>query len=144
MVRLINTYPCGGQYQDRLNHLYGMAADILEAVEIFTRKKNVAAEVNTARTISKRDYKRASRAKPIKRETEAMRLILKYIAVHPGSTRGCFIDKALRGIIISEATVGYSVKALLDQKAIKFTGAQNHRRYYINNENKTIHKLLDK
>ena len=144
MGRLINTYPCGAQYQDRLNHLYGMAADILESVESFTRKKNVAAEVNTARTLSKRDYKRASRAKPIKRETEAMRLILKYITIHPGSTRGCFIDKALRGIIISEATVGYSVKALLDQKAIKFTGAQNHRRYYINNENKTIHKLLDK
>jgi hypothetical protein len=119
-----------------------MAADILESVESFSRKK--VAEVNIKKTESQRDYKRASRAKPIKRETEAMRLILKYITIHPGSTRGCFIDKALRGIIISEATVGYSVKALLDQKAIYSTGAQSHRRYYINNENRTIHKLLDK
>ena len=142
MALWINTYPCGAQYQHRLNHLYGMAADILESVESFSRKK--VAEVNIKKTESQRDYKRASRAKPIKRETEAMRLILKYITIHPGSTRGCFIDKALRGIIISEATVGYSVKALLDQKAIYSTGAQNHRRYYVNNENKTIHKLLDK
>jgi hypothetical protein len=142
MALWINTYPCGAQYQHRLNHLYGMAADILESVESFSRKK--VAEVNIKKTESQRDYKRASRAKPIKRETEAMRLILKYITIHPGSTRGCFIDKALRGIIISEATVGYSVKALLDQKAIYSTGSQSHRRYYINNENKTIHKLLDK
>jgi hypothetical protein len=126
-------YPIGAQYADLIGNgsLVGFAEAILKATEQFRVKRDAMLAVIAAKTIALRDYKRASRAKPIKRETLAMKAIEKYIKRKPGATRGAIIIKGLDKFDIAASTVGYSIKALVDQGRIRYIGPTGYRKYFI-------------
>ena len=128
-------YPIGAQYADLIGNgsLVGFAEAILKATEQFRVKRDAMLAVIAAKTIALRDYKRASRAKPVKRETLAMKVIEKYIKRKPGATRGEIIIKALDKFNagISASSVGYSIKALVDQGRVSYTGSTGYRKYFI-------------
>ena len=132
-------YPIGAQYADLTGtgSLLGFADEILKATEQFRAKRDAALAVIAAKTIALRDYKRISRAKPIKRETKAMQVIERYIKRKPGATRGEIILKALDRFSagISASSVGYSIKALVDQGRVRYTGSTGYRKYFINEKN---------
>ena len=128
-------YPVGSQYADLIGNgtLLGFAEIILEATALSRAKRDMALAVIAAKTLALRDYKRASRAKPIKRETKAMQVIERYIKRKPGATRGEIILKALDRFSagISASSVGYSIKALVDQGRVRYTGSTGYRKYFI-------------
>jgi hypothetical protein len=128
-------YPVGSQYANLIGigSLLGFADEILKATVTFRAKRDAALVVITAKTLALRDYKRISRAKPIKRETKAMQVIERYIKRKPGATRGEIILKALDKFNagVSTSTVGYSIKALVDQGRITYTGPTGYRKYFI-------------
>ena len=128
-------YPVGSQYADLIGSgsLVGFANEILKATAQFRAKRDAALAVIAAKTIALRDYKRISRAKPIKRETKAMQVIERYIKRKPGATRGEIIIKALDKFSagISVSSVGYSIKALVDQGRVRYTGSTGYRKYFI-------------
>ena len=128
-------YPIGAQYADLIGSgsLVGFANEVLKATEQFRAKRDAALAVIAAKTIALRDYKRVSRAKPIKRETKAMQVIERYIKRKPGATRGEIIIKALDKFSagISASSVGYSIKALVDQGRVRYTGSTGYRKYFI-------------
>lgn len=126
-------YPIGAQYADLIGNgsLVGFADEILKATEQFRAKRDAALALIAAKTIALREYKRVSRAKPVKRETKAMRVIEKYIKRKPGATRGEIIIKALDKFDIAASTVGYSIKALVDQGRVSYTGSTGYRKYFI-------------
>jgi hypothetical protein len=128
-------YPVGSQYADLIGSgaLVGFADEILKATAQFRAKRDAALAVIAAKTIALRDYKRVSRAKPIKRETKAMQVIERYIKRKPGATRGEIIIKALDKFSagISVSSVGYSIKALVDQGRVRYTGSTGYRKYFI-------------
>ena len=132
-------YPIGAQYADLTGTgaLLGFADEILKATEQFRAKRDAALAVIAAKTIALRDYKRISRAKPVKRETLAMKAIERYIKRKPGATRGEIIIKALDKFSagISASSVGYSIKALVDQGRVRYTGSTGYRKYFINEKN---------
>ena len=72
-------YPVGGQYFDLTGKgsLVGIADDILNISKNHRDRKEREAIARTMRTVEMRDYKRESRAKPIKRMTMAMLDIIK-------------------------------------------------------------------
>ena len=117
-------YPIGAQYADLIGNgaLVGFADEILKATEQFCAKRDAALAVIAAKTIALREYKRVSRAKPVKRETLAMKAIERYIKRKPGATRGAIIIKGLDKFDIAASTVGYSIKALVDQGRIRYIG----------------------
>ena len=128
-------YPIGSQNADLIGSgaLVGFADEILKATAQFRAKRDAALAVIAAKTIALRDYKRISRAKPIKRETKAMQVIERYIKRKPGATRGEIIIKALDKFSagISASSVGYSIKALVDQGRVRYTGSTGYRKYFI-------------
>jgi hypothetical protein len=132
-------YPVGSQYADLTGtgSLVGFADEILKATEAFRAKRDAALALIAYKTIALREYKRASRAKPVKRETKAMKVIERYIRRKPGATRGEIIIKALDKFSagISASSVGYSIKALVDQGRITYTGPTGYRKYSINEKN---------
>ena len=130
-------YPVGSQYADLIGggSLVGFANEILKATVQFRAKRDAALAVIAAKTIALREYKRVSRAKPVKRETKAMQVIERYIRRKPGATRGEIIIKALDKFDIAASTVGYSIKALVDQGRITYTGPTGYRKYSINEKN---------
>jgi predicted HTH transcriptional regulator len=115
--------------------LVGFADEILKATEAFRAKRDAALALIAYKTIALREYKRVSRAKPVKRETKAMKVIERYIKRKPGATRGEIIIKALDKFDIAASTVGYSIKALVDQGRITYTGPTGYRKYSINEKN---------
>jgi hypothetical protein len=130
-------YPIGAQYADLIGNgaLVGFADEILKATEQFRAKRDAALAVIAAKTIALREYKRVSRAKPVKRETLAMKAIERYIKRKPGATRGAIIIKGLDKFDIAASTVGYSIKALVDQGRIRYIGPTGYRKYFINEKN---------
>ena len=130
-------YPIGAQYADLTGTgaLLGFADEILKATEQFRAKRDAALAVIVAKTIALREYKRVSRAKPVKRETLAMKAIERYIKRKPGATRGAIIIKGLDKFDIAASTVGYSIKALVDQGRIRYIGPTGYRKYFINEKN---------
>ena len=130
-------YPIGAQYADLTGtgSLLGFADEILKATEQFRAKRDAALAVIAAKTIALREYKRVSRAKPVKRETLAMKAIERYIKRKPGATRGAIIIKGLDKFDIAASTVGYSIKALVDQGRIRYIGPTGYRKYFINEKN---------
>lgn len=126
-------YPLGSQYADLIGSgaLVGFADEILKATAQFRAKRDAALAVIAAKTIALREYKRVSRAKPVKRETKAMRVIERYVKRKPGATRGEIIIKALDKFDIAASTVGYSIKALVDQGRVTYTGPTGYRKYFI-------------
>ena len=126
-------YPMGAQYADLTGtgSLLGFADEILKATEQFRAKRDAALAVIAAKTIALREYKRVSRAKPVKRETLAMKAIERYIKRKPGATRGAIIIKGLDKFDIAASTVGYSIKALVDQGRIRYIGPTGYRKYFI-------------
>ena len=132
-------YPIGAQYADLTGTgvLLGFADEILKATEQFRAKRDAALALIAYKTIALREYKRVSRAKPVKRETLAMKAIERYIKRKPGATRGAIIIKALDKFSagISASTVGYSIKALVDQGRIRYIGPTGYRKYFINEKN---------
>jgi hypothetical protein len=130
-------YPIGAQYADLTGTgvLLGFADEILKATEQFRAKRDAALAVIAAKTIALREYKRVSRAKPVKRETLAMKAIERYIKRKPGATRGAIIIKGLDKFDIAASTVGYSIKALVDQGRIRYIGPTGYRKYFINEKN---------
>jgi predicted HTH transcriptional regulator len=126
-------YPVGSQYADLIGSgaLVGFADEILKATAQFRAKRDATLAVIAAKTIALRDYKRISRAKPIKRETKAMQVIERYIKRKPGATRGEIIIKGLDKFDIAASTVGYSIKALVDQGRIRYIGPTGYRKYFI-------------
>lgn len=126
-------YPLGSQYADLIGNgaLVGFADEILKATAQFRAKRDAALAVIAAKTIALREYKRVSRAKPVKRETKAMRVIERYVKRKPGATRGEIIIKALDKFDIAASTVGYSIKALVDQGRVTYTGPTGYRKYFI-------------
>lgn len=130
-------YPIGAQYADLTGtgSLLGFADEILKATEQFRAKRDAALAVIAAKTIALREYKRLSRAKPVKRETLAMKAIERYIKRKPGATRGAIIIKGLDKFDIAASTVGYSIKALVDQGRIRYIGPTGYRKYFINEKN---------
>jgi predicted HTH transcriptional regulator len=64
-----------------------------------------------------------------------MKVIERYIKRKPGATRGEIIIKALDKFDIAASTVGYSIKALVDQGRITYTGPTGYRKYSINEKN---------
>jgi predicted HTH transcriptional regulator len=130
-------YPIGAQYADLTGtgSLLGFADEILKATEQFRAKRDAALAVIAAKTIALREYKRVSRAKPVKRETLAMKAIERYIKRKPGATRGAIIIKGLDKFNIAASTVGYSIKALVDQGRVRYIGPTGYRKYFINEKN---------
>lgn len=130
-------YPVGSQYADLTGtgSLVGFSDEILKATEAFRAKRDAALALIAYKTIALREYKRVSRAKPVKRETKAMKVIERYIKRKPGATRGEIIIKALDKFDIAASTVGYSIKALVDQGRITYTGPTGYRKYSINEKN---------
>lgn len=130
-------YPMGAQYAalTGTGSLLGFADEILKATEQFRAKRDAALAVIAAKTIALREYKRVSRAKPVKRETLAMKAIERYIKRKPGATRGAIIIKGLDKFDIAASTVGYSIKALVDQGRIRYIGPTGYRKYFINEKN---------
>lgn len=130
-------YPMGAQYADLTGtgSLLGFADEILKATEQFRAKRDAALAVIAAKTIALREYKRVSRAKPVKRETLAMKAIERYIKRKPGATRGAIIIKGLDKFNIAASTVGYSIKALVDQGRVRYIGPTGYRKYFINEKN---------
>ena len=126
-------YPVGSQYADLIGDgsLVGFANEILKATVAFRAKRDAALALIAYKTIALREYKRVSRAKPVKRETKAMQVIERYIRRKPGATRGEIIIKALDKFDIAASTVGYSIKALVDQGRITYTGPTGYRKYFI-------------
>jgi len=131
--------PIGAQYSGLIGKgsLAGFADEILKSTATFRAKRDAALVVITAKTLALRDYKRISRAKPIKRETKAMQVIERYVRRKPGATRGEIIIKALDKFSagISVSSVGYSIKALVDQGRVRYTGSTGYRKYFINEKN---------
>jgi len=127
--------PIGAQYSGLIGKgsLAGFSDEILKSTATFRAKRGAALVVITAKTLALRDYKRISRAKPIKRETLAMKVIERYIKRKPGATRGEIILKALDKFNagVSTSTVGYSLKALVDQGRISYIGPTGYRKYFI-------------
>lgn len=130
-------YPVGSQYADLIGSgsLVGFANEILKATAQFRAKRDATLAVIAAKTIALREYKRVSRAKPVKRETLAMKAIERYIKRKPGATRGAIIIKGLDKFDIAASTVGYSIKALVDQGRIRYIGPTGYRKYFINEKN---------
>lgn len=129
-------YPVGSQYSGLIGKgsLLGFADEILNIAKNHKEFRDREATARKDRTVENRDYKRESRAKPIKRETLAMKAMEKYIKKHPGATRGELIVKALDkfNVGVSTSTVGYSLKALVDQGRIRYTGGStSYRNYFI-------------
>jgi predicted HTH transcriptional regulator len=126
-------YPVGSQYADLIGSgaLVGFADEILKATAQFRAKRDATLAVIAAKTIALREYKRVSRAKPVKRETLAMKAIERYIKRKPGATRGEIIIKGLDKFDIAASTVGYSIKALVDQGRIRYIGPTGYRKYFI-------------
>jgi hypothetical protein len=126
-------YPVGSQYADLIGNgsLVGFANEILKATVQFRAKRDATLAVIAAKTIALREYKRVSRAKPVKRETLAMKAIEKYIKRKPGATRGAIIIKGLDKFDIAASTVGYSIKALVDQGRVRYLGSTGYRKYFI-------------
>ena len=128
-------YPVVSQYADLIGNgsLVGFANEILKATVQFRAKRDAALAIIAAKTIALREYKRVSRAKPVKRETKAMQVIERYIRRKPGATRGEIIIKALDKFSagISASSVGYSIKALVDQGRVRYIGSTGYRKYFI-------------
>lgn len=128
-------YPVGSQYSALIGKgsLVGFADEILKSTATFRAKRDAAIALTTVKTVALREYKRVSRAKPIKRETKAMQVIERYIKRKPGATRGEIIIKALDKFSagISVSSVGYSIKALVDQGRVRYTGSTGYRKYFI-------------
>ena len=126
-------YPMGSQYADMvgIGSLAGFADEIITAVKISIKNRELVDNLRFMRTVEMREYIRESRAKPTKRMTEAMRDIVAYITDHPGAQRRELLEKAVRGRLISPSSLGGSLKALVEQKLIKGNGRTTNRKFYL-------------
>lgn len=126
-------YPVGGQYFDLTGKgsLVGIADDILNISKNHRDRKERESIARTMRTVEMRDYKRESRAKPIKRMTMAMLDIIKYIKKWPGTRRSDLLNKPLGGDTISPSSLGASLAALVQRGMLQTNGFTHNRRFYV-------------
>lgn len=127
-------YPVGGQYCKLTGKgsLAGIADDILNISKNHRERKDREAIARKARTVEMRDYKRESRAKPIKRMTMAMLDIIKYVKKNPGARRADLLNVYLGGKCnVSTSSLGDNLSALVRQGFLNTNGLTQNRRYYI-------------
>ena len=126
-------YPVGAQYQDTIGKgsLAGIADDILNIAKNYKAAMEREATARKARTVEMREYKRDSRAKPIKRMTMAMLDIIKYIKKWPGTRRSDLLNKPLGGDTISPSSLGASLAALVQRGMLQTNGFTHNRRFYV-------------
>lgn len=128
-------YPVGGQYCKLTGKgsLVGIADDLCSVSKSY--KDWVASETTArkARTAEMRDYKRESRAKPVKRMTLAMMDIIKYVKRNPGTRRADLLNVHLGGKSnVSTSSLGDNLAALVRQGFLNTNGLTQNRRYFIN------------
>ena len=126
-------YPVGGQYCKLTGKgsLAGIADDILNISKNHRERKERESIARTMRTVEMRDYKRESRAKPIKRMTMAMLDIIKYIKKWPGTSRSDLLNKPLGGDTISPSSLGASLAALVQRGMLETNGFTKNRRFFV-------------
>ena len=127
-------YPVGGQYFDLTGKgsLVGIADDILNIAKNYKAAMEREATARKARTVEMRDYKRESRAKPVKRMTIAMLDIIAYVKKNPGTKRCDLLNVNLGGKCnVSTSSLGDNLAALVRQGFLNTNGLTQNRRYYI-------------
>ena len=127
-------YPVGAQYQDTIGKgsLAGIADDILNIAKNYKAAMEREATARKARTVEMRDYKRESRAKPVKRMTIAMLDIIAYVKKNPGTKRCDLLNVNLGGKCnVSTSSLGDNLAALVRQGFLNTNGLTQNRRYYI-------------
>ena len=126
-------YPVGGQYFDLTGKgsLVGIADDILNISKNHRDRKERESIARAMRTVEMRDYKRESRAKPIKRMTMVMLDIIKYIKKWPGTRRSDLLNRPLGGDTISPSSLGASLAALVQRGMLETNGFTHNRRFYV-------------
>jgi hypothetical protein len=126
-------YPVGGQYCKLTGKgsLAGIADDILNISKNHRERKERESIARAMRTVEMRDYKRESRAKPIKRMTMAMLDIIKYIKKWPGTSRSDLLNKPLGGDTISPSSLGASLAALVQRGMLETNGFTKNRRFFV-------------
>jgi len=128
-------YPIGSQYFNRIGKgsLVGMADDLCTVCKSYKDWVASATAAKKARTAEMRDYKRESRAKPVKRMTLAMMDIIKYVKRNPGTRRADLLNVYLGGKCnVSTSSLGDNLAALVKQGFLHTNGLTQNRRYYIN------------
>ncbi len=128
-------YPVGGQYCKLTGKgsLAGIADDILNISKNHRERKERESIARTMRTVEMRDYKRDSRAKPIKRMTLAMLDIIGHVKRNPGARRADLLNVPLAGKSnVSTSSLGDNLSALVKQGFLNTNGLTQNRRYYIN------------
>ena len=127
-------YPIGAQYFDLTGKgsLVGIADDILNIAKNYKAAMAREAAARKARTVEMREYKRESRAKPIKRMTIAMLDIIAYVKKNPGTKRCDLLNVNLGGKCnVSTSSLGDNLAALVRQGYLHNNGLTQNRRYYI-------------
>jgi len=127
-------YPVGGQYCKLTGKgsLAGIADDILNISKNHRERKDREAIARTMRTVEMRDYKRESRAKPVKRMTAAMLDIIAHVKRNPGTRRDDLLNVYLGGKCnVSTSSLGDNLSALVRQGFLNTNGLTQNRRYYI-------------
>ena len=127
-------YPIGAQYHDTIGKgsLVGIADDILNIAKNYKAAMEREATARKARTVEMRDYKRESRAKPVKRMTIAMLDIIAYVKKNPGTKRCDLLNVNLGGKCnVSTSSLGDNLAALVRQGFLNTNGLTQNRRYYI-------------
>lgn len=127
-------YPIGAQYAGTIGKgsLVGMADEILNIAKNHKEFMDREAAARKARTVEMRNYKRESRAKPIKRMTAAMLDIIAYVKKNPGTKRCDLLNVYLGGKCnVSTSSLGDNLAALVRQGYLHNNGLTQNRRYYV-------------
>ena len=127
-------YPVGAQPFDLTGKgsLVGIADDILNISKNYQAAMDRESAARKARTVEMRDYKRESRAKPVKRMTMAMMDIIAYVKNNPGTRRADLLNVYLGGKCnVSTSSLGDNLAALVRQGYLHNNGLTQNRRYYI-------------
>jgi hypothetical protein len=111
--------------------LVGMVDEILNIAKNYQDSLDREATARKARTVEMRDYKRESRARPVKRMTLAMLDIIAYVKRNPGTKRCDLLNIHLGGKTVSTSTLGDNLAALVRQGHLHNNGLTQNRRYYI-------------
>ena len=127
-------YPIGTQYHASIGKgsLAGMADEILDIAKNYKAAMEREALARKARTVENRDYKRESRARPVKRMTMAMLDIIAYVKKNPGTKRCDLLNVYLGGKCnVSTSSLGDNLAALVRQGYLHNNGLTQNRRYYV-------------
>jgi hypothetical protein len=111
--------------------LAGLADDLCAIVLSYKERVAIEATARKARTVEMRDYKRESRARPVKRMTLAMLDIIAYVKRNPGTRRADLLNIHLGGKTVSTSSLGDNLAALVRQGHLHSNGLTQNRRYYI-------------